>query len=213
MRKVVFAVIAVIVVGLGITLLVQAGLHLQGFNRGTSRIEWFRYCIFGGTTLLSIGLLFVFFLLRETKKSRRLQAGETANTYIESSIGVENVRSNGFIKPQKTKVYQLRKHKSSEVGRKREGLSDRNISKWFPPEYGREEVKTYKQYLRTPHWKYTAAEARKRANYKCEMCGTMSARKKLHVHHLTYNNLWHESAWELMALCESCHKKQHPGWN
>lgn len=59
-------------------------------------------------------------------------------------------------------------------------------------------------YLKTPHWKITRQMALINAGRMCEYCST---KKKLQVHHLTYDRLYAELSTDLMVLCEKCHKK------
>lgn len=70
---------------------------------------------------------------------------------------------------------------------------------------------SYKQYLATPHWKCTRREALKRVGAKCERCGALNDDVTLVVHHLTYDNIGHESPEDLMVLCQSCHGLEHTG--
>ena len=69
----------------------------------------------------------------------------------------------------------------------------------------------YKKYLATPHWKRTRQKALEHASAKCEKCGILATDTILHVHHLTYDNLGNEQPEGLMALCQSCHRKEHAG--
>ncbi|UZP01952.1 HNH endonuclease [Clostridium botulinum] len=61
-------------------------------------------------------------------------------------------------------------------------------------------------YLYSPHWINAKKRIIKRADYKCQLCGK---RKKLSVHHNTYNNIGHEYTSDLIALCEDCHNMYH----
>jgi 5-methylcytosine-specific restriction endonuclease McrA len=44
------------------------------------------------------------------------------------------------------------------------------------------------------------------ANNKCEKCGSP---KKLQVHHKHYKTFKNEMPWDLVVLCEDCHKDIH----
>jgi hypothetical protein len=44
----------------------------------------------------------------------------------------------------------------------------------------------------------------KRSGGLCECCLNAKARE---VHHLTYDHLYKERGWELVAICEDCHKR------
>lgn len=61
-------------------------------------------------------------------------------------------------------------------------------------------------YLQTEHWKRTAAEARIRADQRCQRC---SAAGRLDVHHVVYDHLWREYPVDLLVLCRTCHQRIH----
>ena len=63
-----------------------------------------------------------------------------------------------------------------------------------------------KVYLRTDHWRRTAAEARVRAGQRCQRCGTAG---RLDCHHVSYDHLWREYPVDLMVLCRFCHQRVH----
>jgi len=65
----------------------------------------------------------------------------------------------------------------------------------------------YEQYINSPQWKQTRADALKRAGYKCQVCGAPQASKSLEVHHVTYDRLGTELPTDLRVLCKDCHKK------
>jgi 5-methylcytosine-specific restriction endonuclease McrA len=64
----------------------------------------------------------------------------------------------------------------------------------------------YKEYLQSDHWQKTRKATLADRKYKCEQCGR---RGLLHVHHLTYANLWAERPEDLQVLCEQCHYLEH----
>jgi hypothetical protein len=65
-------------------------------------------------------------------------------------------------------------------------------------------MSNYDDYLRSEHWQATRAAALRRAGYKCQLCCRKRDRE-LHVHHLTYERLWHEDEQDLVVLCSACH--------
>ena len=65
----------------------------------------------------------------------------------------------------------------------------------------------YGIYLKTKHWNDIRKYKLKSAKYTCQKCNGMNT--KLHVHHKTYENRGHESIYDLIVLCEICHKKEH----
>lgn len=65
----------------------------------------------------------------------------------------------------------------------------------------------YEAYLRTPAWIDRRDRVMVRAEGWCEGCGLRPATE---VHHLTYKHLFAEFLFELVALCEPCHRRVHP---
>ena len=64
----------------------------------------------------------------------------------------------------------------------------------------------YAQYLKTEHWNQVRKEALRRAKYRCQLCNESTA---LHVHHNTYERRGQELPSDVIAICRSCHEKQH----
>src|SRR5882762_4643094 len=64
----------------------------------------------------------------------------------------------------------------------------------------------YPEYLKTDHWQIIKGEALERAKRKCQLC---SSKRRLEVHHNTYDHLWCELPEDVIALCSRCHKKHH----
>lgn len=71
-----------------------------------------------------------------------------------------------------------------------------------------EELKAlpYQLYLRTEHWRVTRLAALRRAQRRCNRCGS---KRKLQVHHKTYKNLGRELPADLEVLCRICHAAHH----
>ena len=66
--------------------------------------------------------------------------------------------------------------------------------------------KGYDDYLRSPRWKAKAAKIMERAGGTCEGC---LSREATEVHHRTYEHVFEEFAFELIALCSPCHRRIH----
>ena len=67
----------------------------------------------------------------------------------------------------------------------------------------------YQQYLKTAHWQSVRAIKIYSVGSCCENC---HSEKLLQVHHLNYDNLYHEKNEDLKVLCEFCHKEiEHGG--
>jgi len=62
-------------------------------------------------------------------------------------------------------------------------------------------------YLKSWHWKHYRIRRLLKAGYVCEHCGRR--RKPLQVHHLSYDDLWHEKMGDTMVLCVPCHNRIH----
>jgi len=62
------------------------------------------------------------------------------------------------------------------------------------------------QYLISPEWKAKRKQVLKAANYSCQLC---KAETDLHVHHISYKNLFRENPEDLAALCSDCHTYVH----
>lgn len=65
----------------------------------------------------------------------------------------------------------------------------------------------YAQYLQSPEWKAKRQLVLQRSGGKCEGCWSADATQ---VHHLTYEHIYNEFLWELVAICNECHRRAHP---
>jgi len=61
-------------------------------------------------------------------------------------------------------------------------------------------------YLKSEHWKQLRKITLLAQGNICQRC---SERKRLQVHHKTYERLWKERPGDLEVLCTKCHKKEH----
>ena len=61
-------------------------------------------------------------------------------------------------------------------------------------------------YLDSDEWKALRLKVLKRDDYLCQGCLTEKATE---VHHMTYRHWKEEFAWELYAVCRSCHERYH----
>lgn len=69
----------------------------------------------------------------------------------------------------------------------------------------------YNSYLQSDQWKQRARACYERAAWKCELCGMpVSQTHSIQAHHLTYERVGHELPQDLIALCKTCHQRQHP---
>lgn len=68
----------------------------------------------------------------------------------------------------------------------------------------------YKEQIKSPKWQKRRLEIMEKDNFTCQLCGDTET--MLNVHHLSYHrdrNIWEYEDWELMTLCENCHKDEH----
>ena len=65
----------------------------------------------------------------------------------------------------------------------------------------------YKKYLQSPRWKKLRERAKKRDEYCCKVCNSIT---NLQVHHRNYYRLKKDGEIkDLITLCERCHKMFH----
>lgn len=64
----------------------------------------------------------------------------------------------------------------------------------------------YNEYLKSDQWRALRTKVLSRDNFICQSCLTEKAAE---VHHLTYDNLFNEHAFELVSLCKACHERIH----
>ena len=62
----------------------------------------------------------------------------------------------------------------------------------------------YNAYLRSPEWNEKRAAVIKRANAICEACGQKRA---TYVRHISWQHVFHEPLFELVAVCSDCHEE------
>ena len=65
---------------------------------------------------------------------------------------------------------------------------------------------SYREYLRTWHWKQMRDRALEFARRRCQVCYSP---RRLNVHHRTHERRGHELPSDLIVLCEGCHGLFH----
>ncbi len=65
--------------------------------------------------------------------------------------------------------------------------------------------RNYGLYLKSAEWKKKRDAVVKRDKGECVFCGDTAQ----HVHHLTYERVYNESLYDLVAVCNECHKAVH----
>lgn len=80
-------------------------------------------------------------------------------------------------------------------------------------EYGRRNYKlralghdSYKDYLKSKHWKELKKKKRDTRKAKCRVCHT---EKNLNLHHRTYKSIGNEHVGDVIWLCADCHNETH----
>src|SRR4051794_18038195 len=65
----------------------------------------------------------------------------------------------------------------------------------------------YTQYIRSSDWAIKTDNLKRLRGWRCYICSLDYKKKgkRLDTHHLDYKNLFHETASELVLLCESHH--------
>lgn len=66
--------------------------------------------------------------------------------------------------------------------------------------------KAFNKYLESDSWRQRRSRVMKRASGQCEGCQTKPATQ---VHHLTYDHVFEEFLFELVAICDECHARLH----
>lgn len=66
----------------------------------------------------------------------------------------------------------------------------------------------YDRYLASPEWHRKRQLVLKRDGYRCRGCDQQTATQ---VHHLTYERVGREMLFDLVSICDRCHKLCHAG--
>jgi hypothetical protein len=90
----------------------------------------------------------------------------------------------------------------------KEHLASMTVEAWNSEKLRQIEVKLveYDKYLESSEWHEKRLLALKRDEYKCQSCLT---RKAVEVHHLTYQRVFNEPLFDLVAVCNQCHRGLH----
>ena len=74
----------------------------------------------------------------------------------------------------------------------------------------KEKKDRYYKYLRSKQWADIKLDLIQTRGAQCERCGAKRKQLRyLHVHHLTYKNLFNEEPEDLEILCAPCHRAEH----
>lgn len=71
--------------------------------------------------------------------------------------------------------------------------------------------KLYREYLRSDAWKAKSDQAKADAGFRCQAAwnGRRCERRATQTHHLDYRNIFDELPFDLMAVCDDCHRRFH----
>jgi hypothetical protein len=67
-------------------------------------------------------------------------------------------------------------------------------------------TKEYEEYLESPQWKAFRKKAFAHYGRKCDRCPKTTT---LQIHHLHYNNIFHEELEDVRVLCKAHHEETH----
>lgn len=99
-----------------------------------------------------------------------------------------------YDKKTKDKWWQSRQARTSELYERDKQDQKAEFDQW------------YQDYLSTPEWQAKRTKVLQRAKHLCEGCMINSATQ---VHHLTYVRVGREMLFDLVAVCEPCHRQVH----
>lgn len=135
---------------------------------------------------------------KERERKRKLEEKkykeEIKNTYFNEWLNSDY----SLTKEGLSNIYQVRNQVISMLN---------SLDEWEIKDYVNNQM-TYKRYLMTPYWQLVSNLARKKAKYKCQLCGS---KESLNVHHKTYKHKGFEimNTDDLIILCQDCHQKFH----
>ncbi len=67
----------------------------------------------------------------------------------------------------------------------------------------------YAAYLKSPQWAALRKKVLDRDKNVCQGCGKTCTPFVLEIHHLTYERIFREMLFDLVAVCHTCHDKIH----
>ena len=111
------------------------------------------------------------------------------------------------------RVASLPRISHAEAAERRGEASNRQASLWREAHEAKKRREReaffaeYGQYLRSPEWRSLRQRVMRRANGTCEAC---LIRPATQVHHRSYEHVFNEFAFELVAVCDACHARLHP---
>jgi hypothetical protein len=102
----------------------------------------------------------------------------------------------------------LQEQYQAERSKERAGIVQKHID--LQKKLSGEFSAAYKDHLKSEFWKKTRIKVINRAGGLCEGC---LEREATDIHHQTYEHLGYEFMFELLAVCDSCHRRLHEHLN
>lgn len=99
---------------------------------------------------------------------------------------------------------ELRCRKRREKENRRKELQQHRHAVWTTEQAKNRE--SYYAYLGSPQWIEKRRAILQRDNYVCQACLN---RKATQAHHLTYDHIFDEPLFDLVAICDVCHDRLH----
>jgi 5-methylcytosine-specific restriction endonuclease McrA len=93
----------------------------------------------------------------------------------------------------------------AEVSHKLGRLDLRRAAKW--QQIQRDRSSEYAEYLRSDEWLARRQLVMERDAFKCQGC---LKRHATQVHHKNYDSIYDELLFDLVSVCDDCHRKIHP---
>ena len=125
------------------------------------------------------------------------------------AYGIEQVEAMTDYKETKDKIYKLEseveKLKRDYIKSTEDAYLNLKMKRSWALTDAKREI--YHEYLKSNDWKLKREEALDVYGKSCDVC--YSEKDGLHVHHMTYKNIFNENMQDLQILCPSCHEKEH----
>jgi hypothetical protein len=116
---------------------------------------------------------------------------------IKSGFRLNEITRNAVVKVEKLEVKSFKdidvEKKINTIKKEEKPLSKKE--RWFKEKYI--------PYLKSKEWKVKRLLVLERDNYLCQACLKSKATE---VHHLTYKHVFNEPCFELVSICNPCHK-------
>lgn len=120
---------------------------------------------------------------------------------VGSAIAHDRILQKDQIKPFDEGLEQ--EYQDARDRRYRE-LRDQQQQAWL--EKRSERQKEYHEYLKSTQWQEKSRAVLQRDGYTCQAC---LHRRATQAHHRTYDHIYNEPLFDLVAICPTCHERLH----